>query len=262
MKRSRVVLFLSPSVVAFLVIAASCSEGTEKKQHKAATGRYYQPKDGGDGSSSSSSSSSSLEAGLPDAGEFELPRELKTPGEALHVLITAHDLEIKEAEFGKESGGTPLMAAYCGDLVKDVKAARSRVKALAARKKVTPKRSNMSERMRFESQAAIGHLKNIFRNMFYDTYINRRIDTANNLLRLIDAELAPLLTDDDYKQELATTIAELEKRISRAEAVKSGLADGPTGSEGMFEEIEGPTPPAGLPSPTEEPIAEPGDGGT
>lgn len=262
MKRSRVVLFLSPSVVAFLVIAASCSDSTDKKQLKAGTGRYYQPKDGGDGSTSSSSSSSSLEAGLPDGPEIEIPRELKSAGQALHVLITAHDLEIKEAEFGKANGGTPLMAAYCGDLVQDVKAARARVKALAARKKVTPTRSNMSERMRFESQASISHLKNIFRSMFNDTYVSRRIDTANNLLRLIDEELAPILTDDDYKQELTTTIAELEKRIARAEAVKSGLGDGPTGSEGMFEEIEGPTPPEGPPQPTEEPPAETGDGGS
>ena len=116
--------------------------------------------------------------------------------------------------------------------------------------------------MRFESQASISHLNNIFKNMFADTYVSRRIDTANNLLRLIDDELAPVLTDDDYKKELATTIGELEKRIARAEAVKSGLGDGPTSSQGMFEEIEEPAPPIGAEEPLEEPPEETGDGGS
>jgi len=243
MKRSRVVLFLTPSVLAMIVLAASCSDGTEKKSQKAGTGRYYQPKDGGDGSTSTSSSTS-LEGGIPDAPEMMIPRELKSAGQALQVLITAHDLEIKEAEFGKDNGKTPVMQAYLNDLVQDVKAARARVKGLAKKKKVTPTRSNMTDRMRFESQASLTHLKNIFQNMFFDTYLTRRIDTSNNLIRLIDNELAPLLSEDeDYKEELATTVAELEKRIARAEEVKSGLADGPTSSQGMFEEIEGPVGP-------------------
>lgn len=258
MKRSRVVLFFCPSILAFIVLSASCSDGTDKRSLKAGTGRYYQPKDAGDGSTSSSTSVS-LEGGIPDAPEIEIPRELQSVGQALQVLITAHDLEIKEGEFGKDNGKTPVMQAYCNDLIQDVKAARSRVKALAARRDVTPTRSHMIDRMRFESVASTSHLKNIFRNMFYDTYMTRRIDTANNLLRVIDDELAPLMMDDDdYEAELATTIAELEKRIARAEAVKSGLADGPTSSEGMFEEIEGPAAPSPIPR---EPRASDADGG-
>lgn len=261
MKRSRVVLVLCPSIFAFLVIAASCTTETDSKPLKAGTGRYYQPKDGGDGSSSSKSSTS-LEAGIPDVADIPIPRELESAGQALQVLITAHDLEIKEAEFGKSNVKTPVMQAYCNDLVQDEKASRARVKALAARKKITPTRSNMTERMRFESQASMSHLKNIFRNMFADTYMSRRIDTANNLMRVIDDELAPLLTDEAFQNELATTRTELEKRISRAEAVKSGLGDGPTSSEGMFEEREDPIGPIPPDEPAEEPPAETGgDGG-
>ncbi len=264
MKRSRVVLFLTPSVLGLLVLAASCGEATDKKALKAGTGRYYQPKDGG-GDGTSTSTSTSLEAGIPDAPEIMLPKELSGPGQALQVLITSYDLELKEAEFGKSNGKTPVMQAYLTDLVKDVKTARSRVKALAARKKVTPKRSNMTERMKFESQASVSHLQNIFANMFLDTYLSRRIDTANNLLRLIDDELTPILgEDEDYQAELATTVSELEKRIARAEAVKSGLGDGPTSSQGMFEEIEGPTSPVVTqpePAEEEEPAPPAGDGG-
>lgn len=243
MKRSRVALVLCPSILVIIAIAASCSVEADKKALKTATGRYYQPKDGGRDGSSNLGPTSNLEAGLMDAGDFEFPREIKNASQALQVLITAHDLEIKEGEFGKTNGSTPTMKAFCADLVEDVKVARARVKALAARKKVTPSRSNMTDRMRFESQASMSHLKNIFKNMFNDTYVSRRIDTANNLLRLMDEELAPILTDDDYKQELSTTRTELEKRIARAEAVKSGLMDGPTSSEGMFEEPDDPVSP-------------------
>jgi len=251
MKRSRLFLLLGPCVSAFIAIVASCTAGTDSKSLKAGTGRYYQPaKDAGDGSTLDGMSLS-LDADLPDVF-FEMPRELKGPGQALQVLITSYDLESKEAEIGKFNGSTPAMKAYCADLMEDLKASRARAKALASKKKVALARSSMTQRMVFESEAAINHLQNIFKNMWNDAYISRRIDTANNMLRVVDDELAPILTDDDYKAELATVREELDKRITRAEAVRNGLSEGT--AEGMFEV---PGDPAGPLARDEEPAEGP-----
>ena len=97
---------------------------------------------------------------------------------------------------------------------------------------------------KFESQGAMNHLNYVLPKMFNDTFINRRIATANGLLRALDEEIIPVVGTDDeeLRSELDTVRSETESRLSRAEAVKSGLSD-PGSSAGMFDESETPAPP-------------------
>ncbi len=238
MKRSRIVFFLCAPALALMAIVVSCSDAGNDKPVKRSTGRYYQPKDGGasEGSPAIASSSSMVEAGAIPDGNFDMPKELKGPGQALQVLVTSYDLEVKEVQAAEGNINTPAFKAYVNDLMKGLQTSRARVKALAGQKKVSLARSNMTERMKFESQAAIQHERNIFRNMWADTFMTRRMDTANNLSRTIDNDIAPTLGDDeDYKAELAKVHEELDKRVARAEAVKNGLSEGPATSQGMFD---------------------------
>lgn len=240
MNRFHLAILLSPVVFSAFAIAASCSANSDDDPLKPGTGRYYQPKDGGD---------PDAEAVIPEGGSFdvqrpdiEIPKEITTVSQAVQVLLTSYDLEVKEAEFGKTHGNGPPIKAYAGDLIQDVKNSRGRLRGLIAAKDVTPTRTGMTDRMKFESQASISHLSNIFPAMFNSVFVNRRIDAANALLRAIDSQLAPVMEeDDDFKKELTTVRAELERRLERAETVRAGQAAGT--ADGMFPTPEDPIPP-------------------
>ncbi|MBX3222134.1 MAG: DUF4142 domain-containing protein [Labilithrix sp.] len=241
MNRFHLVLLLSPAVLGAFAIAASCSTADEDPL-KPGTGRYYQPKDGGD---------PDREAVLPEAGDLdvlrpaiEMPKEITTTAQAVQVLLTSYDLEVKEADFAKTHGNGPPIKAYAGDLIQDVKGSRGRLRGLIAAKDITPTRTGMTDRMKFESQASISHLSNIFPAMFNSVFANRRIDVANNMLRVIDSQIAPVMEeDDDLKKEITTVRAEIERRLDRAETVRSGQAAGT--ADGMFPTPEDPIPPQG-----------------
>lgn len=266
MKRVHVALVLCPSVVALVVAAASCSDKQEGSASKP-TSKYYAGKDGG----------GSPEASIPDvagllgpeldpdatAGLMEMQKEVKTIPQALSALLTSYDIEEKEANLGKANGTTPPMQAYSADLLEGVKASRTRLKRLAAAKDITPRSTNLNDRLRFESQAAQMNLGGIFKNMFNSAFMNRRVEAEKAMLRLVENQLEPVMSEDDaFKDEISTIHGEVEKRLSRAETVKTGLTDGIGGlDDGMFEDIEppeGPQPPQGPQAPAEDP---PKDGG-
>lgn len=239
MKRFHLAILLSPLVFSAFAIAASCS-ATDDAATKPGVGRYYQPKDSGDPDS---------EAVIPEGGsldvdrpDIQIPKEITTMSQAVQVLLTSYDLEVKEAEFGKTHGNGPPIKAYTGDLIQDVKGSRGRLRGLMAAKDVTPSRTGMTDRMKFESQASISHLSNIFPSMFNSIFVNRRIDASNALTRAIDSQLAPVMEEDeDFKRELTTIRAEIGRRLERAEAVRAGQAAGT--ADGMFPTPEDPIPP-------------------
>jgi predicted outer membrane protein len=234
-----------------MALAASCSEKQDEAPRKP-PGKYVQGKDSG-----------AAEASIPDVGAgpaidpdaaaalLDLQREVKTVPQAVSALLTSYDLEVKEGEVGKTEGSTPPIKAYAGDLVEGVKASRARLKGLAAAKDITPRGTNLNDRLKFESQAAIMNLTGIFRNMFNTAYMNRRVEATKSLLRLLDDQIEPVLAEDeDFKAELEKVHAEVEKRLDRAETVRTGLTDGIGGlDDGMFAEQEGPQ----MPQPLQQP---------
>ena len=184
-----------------------------------------------------------------DAGDFDvfapdmqIPKEISTMGQAVQALLTAYDLEVKEVEYGQANAQTPPIKAYTGDLIRDVKTARARLKGMIAAKEITPRRTNLTDRMKFESQAALGQLTGIFRNMWLNLWVNRRIDSANNTMRMLNDQLEPIMIEDeDFKQEIETIRVELDARVARAERVRDGLSGGL--DNGMFEEMDDIPPP-------------------
>lgn len=228
-----------------MLLAASCGEEAEKASLKPGSGKIYQqPKDAGAEASPDAAPASDAAAAASEAGQPAMPKDIANTAQALQVVLVAYDAEIQEGAVGKSNGSTPPVQAFANDLVDDMKTARSRLRSLASAKKITPSKSNLSDRMRFESQGAMNHLNYVLPKMFNDTFINRRIATANGLLRALDEEIIPVVGTDDeeLRSELDTVRSETESRLSRAEAVKSGLSD-PGSSAGMFDESETPAPP-------------------
>jgi Domain of unknown function (DUF4142) len=247
MKRVHLILLFPPAVVCLIALAASCSN-KDASPLKPGTGRYYQGKDsgaeGGGGPSGPVPEAGALD---PDAmaAAFEMQKEIKTVGQAFQAILTSYDNEVREGEFGQREAQTPPMKAYTGDLIEGVKKSRGRLKGLMAAKDVSPSRTNLTDRMKFESTASITHLTNIFKNMFANAYMTRRIDAAKGALRMLDEQIDPLMADDeDFKHEMDTIREEWNKRLTRAETVQTGLTDGIGGlDDGMFEEQDDPIPP-------------------
>ncbi|HVH40793.1 MAG TPA: DUF4142 domain-containing protein [Labilithrix sp.] len=256
MKRSLLVIGFSPTLLALLLLAGSCTSGKPGGGPKKQVSTYDPNAQDGDGGSSSAQARDGGELAAGDAAELEPFKEIKNSAQALQVLITAYDMEIREGELGKTEGSTPPVKAFAADVVEEAKAGKARIRQAAANKSLTPASSLLTERMKFESQSSITHLKNIFQNMFNETWASRRIDAASNLLRVIDDELAPVLTDDDLKAELATTRKETERRMARAETLRNGLLDGPGNADGMFPEPEDPEPQPQPQQPAEDAGAE------
>ena len=257
------IVALCPVLVAIVAIAGSCSsEESTAAQKRPVT--EMDPNADPSGSGGGDADAAALDGGDLSMGDAEIPdlfRAIESLPQAFHVLITAYDIEIKEGEVGKYSGTTPPVKAFSADLVEDSKARKARVRQLAANKRITPASNRTSDMMKFESQASQSHFKNMFRNMFDTTFVSRRIDTANSMLRLIDEELTRLMTeDDDLKAELDTTRASRFSTSARAEALQGGLLDGRGGSEGMFEENDPIPEPEPEPQPRPDP-ARSEDGG-
>jgi len=252
MKRSRLALVCCTPVCVAIAIVASCNSDEGAAPLKPGSGKIYQAtKDSGGGEGGADASPTrGVDGSAPadaDAAPPERPRQLQTKGQALEAVLVAYDAEIAEGEVGKSKGTTPPVKAFATDVVSDVKAARTRLRELATSSKVSPTKSNLSDRMKFESQGALGHVRFVPQNMFNDTFVNRRINAADSLLRIIDDELIPTVADDDaWRAEVDTIRVETDKRLSRANAVKGGL--GVVGSsDGMFDEDD--TNPAPQPTP-------------
>lgn len=240
MKRFRIFFFSCLIASTIIAIASSCSNEEDAAPRKS-TGRYYRPKDAG---KASDADVTPFDAGDFDvfAPDMEIPKEISTVGQAVQVLITAYDLEIKEVEYGQANAQTPPIKAYTGDLIRDVKTSRARLKGLIAAKEITPRRSNLTDRLKFESQASLSQLTGIFRNIWLNLWVNRRIDSANNTMRMLNDQLEPVLKDDeDFAKEIETIRVELDARVARAERVRDGLQGGP--DNGMFEEMDDIPPP-------------------
>ncbi|MBN9162924.1 MAG: hypothetical protein BGO98_19115 [Myxococcales bacterium 68-20] len=256
MKRFRIFLFSCLVALAMIAIAASCSDEDGAAPRKSSTGRYYRPKDAG-------KPAGDVDVPPFDAGEFDvfapdmqIPKEISTVGQAVQALITAYDLEVKEAEYGQANAQTPPIKAYAGDLIRDVKTSRARLKGLIASKEIAPRRTNLTDRLKFESQAALSQLTGIFRNMWLNLWVNRRIDSANNTRRMLNDQLEPILAEDeDFAQELETIRAELDARVDRAERVRDGLAGGL--DNGMFEEMDDIPPPQKPQQQPQKPLQQP-----
>jgi predicted outer membrane protein len=246
MKRAHLALLLCPVVLAVVAIAASCSQKPDGQPLKAGGGKYYQTKDSGsEGGLATQPTPDVPKMDFDASALMDMQKEIKTVGQAFQVLMTAYDNEEREGEFGQQEATTPPMKAYTHDLIEGVKKSRSRLKALVAAKDVTLGRTSLTDRMKFESTASITHLTNIFKNMFNNAYMTRRIDAANNVLRMLDEQMAPLVADDEaFKNEIDTVRDEWNKRLDRAETVRTGLTDGIGGlDDGMFEDIDPPAPP-------------------
>jgi predicted outer membrane protein len=244
MSQRRLALVMVPLVSATLLLAASCSDAGESSALKPGSGKVYQqPKDAGSEASTDAARENDAASPSNEAGAPSMPRDISTTAQALQVILVAYDSEIQEGEIGKSNATTPPVQAFSTDLIDDMKSARTRLRSLASAKKITPSKSNLSDRMRFESQGAMSHLNYVLPKMFNDAYVNRRIATANSLLRALDEEIVPVVGTDDeeLRSEIDTIHQETEARLSRAEAVKSGLSD-PGSSAGMFEDTDTPAP--------------------
>jgi hypothetical protein len=264
MKRVHLALFLCPALLAVMALAASCSDKQEAAPRKPGS-KYTQGKDAGTADVDVPDVGPGMELD-PDAtaGLQELGKEIKTPAQAISALLTSYDVEVKEGEIGKAEGSTPPIKAYAGDLVEEVKGSRTRLRGLAAAKNITPRGTNVNDRIKFESSAALMNLTGIFKNMFNSHFMNRRVESTKAMLRMLEEQIEPVMgEDEDLKKEMATVHMEVEKRLNRAETVRTGLTDGIGGlDDGMFDEIERPQGPQAPQGPQQPPAEEPPkDGG-
>ncbi len=257
MNRVRLALFLCPSILSLVVLASSCSDKQDDAPAKAGS-KYHQGKDSGTPEGAAPEIDAAALLGLsPDAAgtAFDM-REIKTVAQAFSALNTAYDIAEQEGELGKANTNTPPLQAYSHDLIEDVKASKARLKRVAQAKDITPRNSSLNNRMKFESQAALRNLTGIFRNMFNSAWMARRVEAERSTLGMIEQQIAPLMNDgddEDLKREYSLLHDDAEKRLARAETVKTGLSDGVGGlDDGMFEDIEGPQ----APEPPREPKPE------
>lgn len=245
MKRRSVAFVLIPSALLLGALAASCSAKPDATAKKPAS-KYYAGKDAG-GPEAGAIPDAEVPGFDPDATAalLEMQKDIKTIPHALSALLTSYDIAEKEANIGKAEATTPPMQAYVHDLLEDIKTSRSRLRQLAAAKEVTPRSTNLNSRLKFESQAALMNLANIYQNMFNSAFMARRVESERSLLRLVEEQLEPVMSEDeDFKEEIRIVHGEVEQRLARAETVKTGLTDGIGGlDDGMFEEIERPQAP-------------------
>jgi hypothetical protein len=104
--------------------------------------------------------------------------------------------------------------------------AKKRLEDLANKKHIAPTNSMLSDRMGFESSAAVSHLSNLFSDMFDRTFLNRRIEGQGGIVRVIDSDVGPSVADDeDLRKEVETSRQEASKRSERAQALLDNLPD-------------------------------------
>jgi hypothetical protein len=239
MKRSRLVIALSPTLLA---LALACSAGKQNANAKRDVATYDPNSDDGDGGSGNAPLHD-----VPDASALTMDaafnplKRIDTPAQALQVLITSYDDQITEGQIGLDNGNTPPMKAFAGDVVQEGKNGKARIRQVAANAHITPASSMMNDQLKFESAASVMNLQNGFRNMFADSWCRRISDSAGALVRSIDQDIMPIITDDTLKAAVQQTRDEADKRQQRANAVRSGLND-PGNANGMFPEQEDPAP--------------------
>jgi len=235
MNRPRIiVLALCPALIGLLTLAGSCASEKSESTRRPIS-EIIAPEEKPTPEAGAPPDVGVLEVG--DASMLEVLRDIKTVPQGIQALLASYEIEIREIELAQSLGNSVPLKAFCNDVIKEVKEERLRLRQLAADKDITPESTLLTDRMKFESQAAMVHLRSIFTYMFETSFCSRRIESNNTLLRLIDEQILPVFAEDaELKAEVVQVRNEVEKRRNRAERLQSGLADGPGGSEGMFKE--------------------------
>jgi hypothetical protein len=255
-------------LLALTMIAAACTQQTDTASARVKpTSKYQEPKEAGP-----------TDAGIGPLPDIDLPSldgslfgdlqmGVKTIPQALSVILTGYDIDESEGNYGKANASTPPLMAYSNDLLKDIQEARTRLHALYTAKEVTPQSNNVSDQMKFQSQAAQMQLTGVFGNGGFDPakFAARRTQAESSFLGIIEKQLQPVMeTDDDFKAEIARIHEDVSRREARATALQNGVQNGT--ADGMFDQMDpvlGPNLGAGAapqqaPKPTPKPE---GDGG-
>lgn len=204
-------------------------------------------------------------------GEPSRGREaLANQSQAVQVLLTANDAEVREAKVAVARASEPDVRALAEGFVRDHEAANTRLKGIIERNGIEPAVTPTSDRIKFDSDSAVSHLEQITDSMFDRSFLTRQINTHKSLISLVDQEITPVIEDADLRQEVVRERASMQQHLEQAEDIMERL---PTGTPpdlpdgGQLGELEaglggggdsgdgGPTAP-GLP-----PALDPGDAG-
>lgn len=165
-------------------------------------------------------------AGGRDAGsQGDGPKKpsVSNQGQAVQMLLTANEAEIKEAEVAKSRAADPEVHRFAAMLIEDHTGADKRLKALVEEKGIKPEVSQASDRLKFDSDSAVSHIKNITASMFDHAFMSRALNVHKSALTLIDEDLSKVVEDPDLKGELAAERAMFQQHLDDATAILEGL---------------------------------------
>jgi putative membrane protein len=207
MKRPRIIVALCLSLPAMLSLPVACG-GDDQDRAPMTRGR---PRRGSENGSPS------------DQGKKEEPKEITTQGQALQVVLSSHDGMIEEAEAAIPRVTQDPVKAFAQAVLEEHAKAKGRLEELISEKGLAAEKNPLSDRLKFNSMASLGHIKNVGRDMVDSAYMTRAINSSKSFIEVIDGELAHVLTDEDVKAEIAQVRAQLVTQVAEGERVHGAL---------------------------------------
>lgn len=248
MKGPRIIVALCLSLSAMLPLAGACG-GDDSDRGPVAKGR---PRRGTENGS----------PGNQVNEDKEQPKEITSQGQALQVVLDNHESMIQEAEAAIPRVTQDSVKTFAQAVLEEHAKAKGRLEELIAEKGLATEKNPLSDRLKFNSMASLGHIKNVGRDMVDNAYMTRAVNASKNFIEVIDAEIAPALTDEDVKLEIGQVRAQLVTQVAEGERVNGTLpVNAPQlppgfGDAGELPPIDelGPPDPGGDPDPMEPPL--------
>lgn len=206
MKTSRIILSVAVCVPAFVALAIACGGG-----------------DGGGTTLKPGSGRTTPSGSQEPAATRNADSDIKSQAQALGVLTTADEDVLQEGKMGVSLATAPSVKSFAETLVADYEAAHSDLQALAKKKNLTAEKTAISDRMKFDSDATLGHYQHLDRGMFDRSFLTRQINLQKSLLGLLDTDIARVVTDPELKTLLATFRTNVEKHRDAAQQIQNSL---------------------------------------
>jgi putative membrane protein len=209
MKRPRLIVALCLSLSAMLPLAGACGGG-DSDRGPVARGR---PRRGAENGSPGNQGNEGKQQ----------PKEITSQGQALEVVLDTHESMMQEAEAAIPRVTQQAVKTFAQAVLQEHAKAKGRLEELIAEKGLAAEKNPLSDRLKFNSMASLGHIKNVGRDMVDNAYMTRAINASKNFIEIIDAEIAPVLTDEDVKLEIGQVRAQLVTQVSEGERVNGAL---------------------------------------
>jgi putative membrane protein len=144
--------------------------------------------------------------------------------EILGVLDTANGGEVEQGKIAEAKGQSPAVKRFGKMMVTDHSAAREKGQALAKRLGLNPSPSNLASNLKNRSDQLVTQFHRVSAAAFDGVYIGAQITLHQDVLDLIDKQLAPQAHSADVQMFLGDIRAHVTHHLKAAEKTMKDLA--------------------------------------